>query len=45
MKGLGQNVRSTEVSDLERCPLVQVSLYFESLSKIYLVLLNGLHSL
>ena len=27
MKGLRLNVRSREVSDLQRCPLVQVLLY------------------
>ena len=47
MKGLRGNVRNREVSDLQRCPLVQVLLYiilYIMYYFIYNILLNTLAS-
>ena len=47
MKGLRRNVRNREVSDLQRCPLVQVLLYiilYIMYYFIYNILLNTLAS-
>ena len=37
MKGLSWNVRNREVSDLQRCPLVQVLLYICKTNRINLI--------